>query len=318
MRKRTLGMTGLSISQLGFGSWPIAGSCGIPGYDASDPETARITIREAVAGGITLFDTADVYGDGAAETLLGEVLEPIRQDVTICTKGGWDLIQNAPNFSPKFLRDRVEASLGRLRTNFIDIYLLHSPPAHLIGIRDLYQPLVHLRERGRIRYIGVSVAHANDALLAIDVPEVEVIQLPYNLLLPDAEWGAFLYNRRGSAGKGLIIREALGNGLITGKYSHPSQFTKHDFRSTLSAEYLTQVQEQLNRLCPYRRQEESMVQFALRFVLDRPQVASVLVGARTPEQLQEALHVGEITPSPAIDGKLAASHRQNHKTLRWP
>lgn len=296
MRKRPLGNTGRFVSQIGFGTWPIAGSGGITGYGSCASETAKETIKAALAGGITLFDTADVYGDGFAESLLGELLLSTREDVIICTKGGWDLAQAGPNFTSDFLRSRVEASLSRLRSTYIDVYLLHNPPAHLIGVRDIYRPLVHLRKKGRILHIGVSVAHAEDALLALDVPEVEIIQLPYNLLLPNAEWGVFRNGQ--SSGKGIIIREALGNGLLTGKYTSASQFPRNDFRSTLPQNYFSQLQTQLNQVGPYRRAGESMVEFALRFVLDRPQVASVIVGARNPEQLAGHLLVKELTPSP--------------------
>lgn len=299
MRTRSLGKTGLVVSQIGFGSWPIAGSAGIIGYGSVDSDVAKETVRAALSGGITLYDTADVYGNGFAESILGEILEPVRQDVIICTKGGWDLSRQASNLDPDFLYERIMASLRRLRSDYIDIYLLHSPPPHLIGIKDIYYPLLKMRDKGFLRHIGISVSHPDEALLVLNMPEVEIIQVPYNLLLQDAERS--LFRSVDNSNVGVIVREALGNGMLTEKYDVNTQFPPDDFRAKWPSHFTVELFRQIRRLQAYKRRGESMVDLALRFVLECPQVAAVLAGARNPQQVYEHLKAGNIAALPLDD-----------------
>jgi aryl-alcohol dehydrogenase-like predicted oxidoreductase len=294
MLQRPLGATGITVSQVGFGSWAIGGNTGIKGYGPSEHLVAEDTVKAAFRAGITLYDTADVYGEGVAESIIGAVLEPVRHNVVLCTKGGWDLSRGAPNLVPSYLHTCVTKSLKRLRTNFIDIYLLHNPPPHLIGIRETYRPLIELRERGILGHIGVSVSCPNEALLALDVPDVEVVQVPYNMLIPDAE--VQLFPLAAENGVGIIAREALGNGLLTGKYNRETRFPKDDFRSDWPTGWIEGVLQQVQIFNAYRRNGESMIDLALRFVLERPQVASVVVGARNPEQVSDHIRAGVVRP----------------------
>jgi aryl-alcohol dehydrogenase-like predicted oxidoreductase len=276
-----------------LGTWPIAGSDGIPGYGRFDEERGRTVLESAIAAGLTLFDTASVYGAGAAERLLGDVLERMSAPAIVCTKGGWDLERGAFNPDPSFVSRDFERSRQRLRRARVDIYLLHSPPPELIGVRELYRPLVALRRANQVQHIGVSVRALPDAWLTLDRPEVEVVELPFNIALAD---GSDVLARLAAAGKGVIVREALGNGLLTGKYRIGARFEEGDFRSQWPAG-VTDAQKHLRAWAPYRRRTESWVRFALRFVLDRPEVSTVVVGASQPGQLEELTVAAAVAPS---------------------
>lgn len=293
MLTRELGRSGLHCSQVALGTWPLAGSTGILGYAGIDETVAHDIVTTAIASGVTLFDTANVYGDGLAERLLGKLLAPSH---LVCTKGGWDVERGRFNSDPAFIEEAFLRSRERLSRQVVDIYLLHNPPGHLIGVADLYRPLLSLRSRGLVRLIGVSVATPRDAWLTLDVDHVDVVQLPYNFALSEADQG-FL-QRAHAQGRAVLVREALGNGLLTGKYRSVSQFSRDDFRSRWPADLVTTAAAALAEWQPFRRAGESWVEFALRFVLDRPEVSAVVVGARTVEQIIESIRAGSTRCGP--------------------
>ncbi len=297
MLARRLGKIATGMSQIGLGTWPLAGNAGLDGYGTVDPECAEATVVAALAAGITLFDTASVYGDGFAESLLGRLLPQGRSAPLLCTKGGFRQFAQGKALHPRDLEAEVAASRERLRRTVIDIYLLHNPPPHLIGLPELYRPLLELRDRGWIAHIGISVAQAGDAWLALDRPEVEIVQLPFNLLNMEADQG--LLSRAAGLGKTILARETLANGMLSGRYGPTSTFAAGDFRRALPMDVKTSIATGMAALEAYRRQDESWVDFSLRFVLDRPEISSAIVGARTPEQVRALVKAGTIPPSPS-------------------
>lgn len=289
MKTRPLGLTGRTVSQAGLGTWPLAGNRGLRGYGAADPEAAEATILAALDAGVTFFDTAGIYGDGLAEELLGRLLPAERARFTLCTKGGWHP-ESGFHGDGRRLEAEVDASRERLQTDCIDVYLLHNVPARLIGLPELHRPLLALRDRHRIRHAGVSVVYARDAWLTLDRPEIEVVELPYNLAHPDAAPLLPLLHR---AGKGVIVREALVSGMLRERAS----FAADDFRASLPPEVMAAVKEVKRTLDPYRRPGETWADFALRFVLDRAEVSCVAVGVRRPEQIEILKRAGRIAAS---------------------
>ncbi|ABC21563.1 aldo/keto reductase [Rhodospirillum rubrum F11] len=297
MRTRRLGKTALRASQVGLGTWPLAGNAGLAGYGAVDPERAEATVRAALAAGITLFDTAGIYGDGFAESLLGRLLPGGEGGAVVCTKGGFSHFAQGRAPDRRAFKAEVAASRDRLRREVIDIYLLHNPPPVLIGLPDVYRPLQDLRDHGWIGHIGVSVARAIDGWLALDRPEVEVVQLPFNLLNTQADQG--LLSRAADLGKAVLAREVLANGWLSGRYGPASTFAAGDFRQHLPAEVKAAIAGDRAALEPYRRPGESWVDFSLRFVLDRPEISSAIVGARHPQQIEALSKAGTLSPSPS-------------------
>ena len=296
MRTRPIGQSGKRVTQIGLGTWPLAGDAGIGGYGPVDPASAEETVRAALSAGITLFETANVYGDGFAEDLLGRLVPDDNGRYLICTKGGFGQFDRMDNFHPDGLEKECLESRERLRRETVDIYLVHNPPPQMIGLPDLYRPLLRLKERGYISHIGVSVRLVQDAWLALDRPEVEVIQLPFNLLQTDAEQG--LLHRAYQQGKGVFARETLANGILSGHYSPKSMFGEGDFRQDLPDHIWKAVQQAHSVYDRYRRTGENWVDFALRYVLDRPEISSAVVGSRKPEHIASLVKAGAISSSP--------------------
>lgn len=304
MLERPLGMTGLKVSQIGLGTWPLAGNEGLAGYGRVVVEQAEATIEAALEAGIFLFETGSVYGCGLAEQLLGRALHG-RADAIVVTKGGFSKFSQGQAIEAQELLKEFHLSRERLQRETIDVYLLHNPPPHLIGLRESYRPLLRLRERGLVRKIGVAVAQPSHAWLALDRPEVEVIQIPFNVLQSEAEFG--LLERASSLGKGILARETLLNGLLAGRYNRLTRFPGDDFRAEIPATTRNAVFDAMDGLEPFRRPNESWVDFALRFVLDRPEISCAVVGARRAEQIQALARAGQLSSSPLRHQSIGAA-----------
>src|SRR6201997_2800735 len=218
MRYRTLGSTGLKVSEVGFGAWAIGGNTHGNSYGPTDDEVSIGAIQKAVELGCNFFDTADVYGHGHSEEVLGAALDGIRSDVIIATKVGGNFYNRAVNpllipritaalgrpladvapdaalpvthdacFSPSYLRFAVEQSLRRLRTDYIDLLQLHNPTLGLIADPETYGVLDELKAEGKIRFYGVSVHPPEEGLAAVEVTRPDTVQIVYNIVRRAAE-----------------------------------------------------------------------------------------------------------------------------------
>ena len=170
MKERRLGRTGLRISEIGFGCWPIGGGS----YGPVRDENSLDALEVAWDSGVNFFDTADVYGEGHAEELLSRFLkEKSRDRIVIATKAGWDFYHGAhkKDFSPAYLRSACEKSLRRLGVEAIDLFQLHNPSLETIQRKDTVTALELLRKEGKIRFIGISVHTEVEAFAALqDLP----------------------------------------------------------------------------------------------------------------------------------------------------
>lgn len=295
-RYRTLGKTGLEVFELGFGGWAIGGNRSGWSYGPTDDRSSLRAVQTALDLGCNFFDTADWYGHGHSEELLGRALRARRSDVVISTKVGFDFYHGGSefNFHPAYLRFALHQSLRRLATDYVDLYQLHNPPPEVLFDPDVIEALARLREQGCVRSIGVSAASIDDGLEAVRAGWPETIQAPYNLIAPEAE--AVLFPAASAAGMGMIVREPLANGMLSGKYQPSSRFSPDDIRSHWPPETLWRIGQQVELLRPYVRPDETMAQLALRFVLESPYVSVVLAGCKTPEQARENF----ATHSPSI------------------
>src|SRR4029077_10109880 len=267
VKRRVLGRTGLAVSAIGFGAWAVGGnrfgnSCGA----TDDAESAR-AVRRAHELGCSLFDTADVYGHGHSEEVLGAALGGIRSDVIIATKVGGNFYNRAVNpllipritealgrplaevapdaalpvthdacFSPTYVRFAVEQSLRRLRTDYIDLLQLHNPTLGLIADPETYRVLDELKAEGKIRFYGVSVHPPEEGLAAIEGTRPDPVQIVYNIVRRAAETRVFPSAR--TANVGVIPREPLANGFLAGKYRQESIWEKGDIRPLMPRPYV--------------------------------------------------------------------------------
>ncbi|TLZ92160.1 MAG: aldo/keto reductase, partial [Methanobacteriota archaeon] len=180
MQRRPLGKTGLQVSEIGFGAWAIGGNAHGNSYGPTDDGESIAAVQKAVDLGVNFFDTADVYGWGHSEEVLGKALEGRRDQVHLATKVGGDFYHGGvrANFDPGYIAFALERSLQRLRTDHVDLYQLHNPPAETVADPAAYEVLETLKAEGKIVSYGVSVHEPMEASLCLESGKPEVLQIP--------------------------------------------------------------------------------------------------------------------------------------------
>lgn len=309
MRYQGLGASDLDVSAVGLGTWAIAGNKWGP---SDDRESIR-GVQLAVDLGATLVDTVDAFGDGHGEELLGEALRGRRHVVRLVTKGGVDFYRrpNRQDFTPAYLEVALGHSLRRLRTDYVDVYMLHSPPADVLRDRQVYDFLDSMRASGRILAYGASVADTGDAMAAIEAGRVSCLMVPYNIL--DQEMGRDVFPAADRAGIGIVARAPLALGVLTGALTSETEFHPLDFRSAWNRdEYLRRL-EKVGRLGWLVHDDvRSLAQAAIAFTLSHPAVAAATPGFRTAEQVADNLRAGDLFPLPQEDlDELAAMYEDD-------
>lgn len=297
MEYRTFGTTDLRVSVVGFGTWPIGGAR----YGPSDDRDAVSAIHAALDAGITCFDTAPTYGNGHAEELLGSALGPRRSDVVIVTKGGliWDEQSRVlgRDSSKGYLERLVEDSLRRLRTDYIDLYLIHWPDRDT-PIDESMATLEAIVRSGKVRYIGVSNFDRRllrAAAAALRDQPLAANQVSFSLF--DRRWERDTFAVCAELGVGVMAYGTLAYGLLTGAFSSATAFDPSDWRASANVfgqpllapgnfEHNLAVVEQLAALAD--RKGVTLPQLALAWVIAHPAVTVGLVGARTATETADS------------------------------
>ena len=307
MQYRVLGRTGIRVSEIGFGAWAIGGNAHGNSYGPTDDVVSRDAVRKAVDLGCNFFDTADVYGWGHSEQVLGEALEDRRNEICLATKVGGDFYHGGVrlNFEPGYIAFALEQSLRRLRTDHVDLYQLHNPPAEMMGDPATYESLELLKAEHKIEHYGVSIHHPMEGLLCPDAGKPETLQLPFSLLHQD--WIDRLFDAARKANVGIIAREPLGNGFLTGALRGDAQFPAGDIRSHWPLSMVAGRSAIAERLRFLMRESRTQAQAALRFVLAFPEVSVAIPGAKTAAQVVENLGASD---SPPLTGNELAQARQ--------
>jgi aryl-alcohol dehydrogenase-like predicted oxidoreductase len=292
---RTLGKTGLTVSAVGFGGWAIGGGLG-----TVRDETSHAAVERALERGITFFDTADCYGFGRSEVVLGEVLRGVRDDVVIATKAGSDFY--ARHHGKRYDRDHLcmalAKSLERMGLERVDLFQLHDPPIDAILSEETISSLEHLKAEGLCRHIGASVHTLEEARAVVMAGVYETLQIAYsvayqwvpNRVLPAAR----------EAGLGVIAREPLSQGLLTGKYDRDYVFPEGDWRSTLGSDlrvYLDALQGSMRRYFHGRHgMDRSLAALCIQLPLQHPAVSTVIVSCKTRSQVDRNVAVTDLPP----------------------
>lgn len=292
MRKRPLGKTTLQVSELALGTWGLSGD----GYGpVSEVEVDRV-IDRALAVGIDLFDTADVYGRGEMERRLGKRLKDAGATYVV-TKIGTDLEGLPPTkrFDPAYLRTAFERSQERLARDVVDVVLLHNPTVAAMRAKEPLAYLKELKEAGKIRAFGVSAGSADVARSALR-DEVDVIEIAYNAFLPgDLHEVAVDVSESGA---GVLARSVLAHGLLAGQWSSEREFYPNDHRADRwnRDEFRTRIR-QLDALRPLvTGAVVSLRSAALRFVLANNIVSSAVLGPRSVAQLDQLIREAGMPP----------------------
>lgn len=297
MQYRTLGQTDVQVSEVGLGAMPFGGMVTQAdgtqsGWSGTDDQEFIALVHRAEALGVNLLDTAEAYGNGHGETVVGEALQGRRDKWIIATKVRPNQGIDAHTPNDLAVRQRLttacEQSLRRLQTDYIDVYQLHAIP-YPWAMSVVMETLAQLRQAGKIRWYGISTNNRE----AIDQLRVygplHVLQIGYNMLERSAD--ALLHWAR-EAHIGTLIRVPLAKGMLTGKYSGPQAMAlppgdhRYDrFRLPVTMDGL----QKLPQLGFLQTPKRSLVQAAVRFVLDHPGVSSVIAGAKTRQQIEENL-----------------------------
>ncbi len=296
LEKRALGTTGISVNPIGIGLWAMGGKSWGPTDDA---ESLQV-LERALDMGIDFFDTADVYGDGHSEELLGRSMKGRRSRFIVGTKIGWQQFDRKNNASayttPEKVIAGVETNLKRLQTDYIDVLQWH------VDFREPTMEAViagcqRLKQKGKIRAYGLS---ASDAayIKEFSSQDAETLQIDYSILNRTPEKEVFPYCRERRIGT--IIRGGLAMGLLTGKFTSSASFDPSDFRSKWITDERQHAQF-LEDLRTVDRLKEafpgySLAQLALLFILGNPDVAVVIPGAKRVSQLEANFHTAELEP----------------------
>lgn len=300
MTQRPLGRTGLHVSEVGLGTWAFASQI----YGDVSASAADATVRAALDAGVTVFDTAPLYGsperDGIAETILGRALGADRERVLISTKfGRYATDGAAPHFHARRARESVEGSLRRLGTDRLDLLFFHSPFGPDDVHDDVWAELAALRDEGKVRVVGHSVSRFADteAMARRWAAErrIGVVQVVYSLMNREA---AGLVADLGADGVGVVAREALANGFLSGTVTPATVFAPGHLNARYPPDEIAARARYADALAGLlvRDDVRSLPQAAFRWVLDDPHVSLVLSGATTPAQLADAVAAAAARP----------------------
>jgi aryl-alcohol dehydrogenase-like predicted oxidoreductase len=304
MKYRALGRTGWNVSEISFGAWAIGGSWG----NVNDRESLR-ALHQAIDSGVNFIDTADVYGMGRSERLVSCLKSERSEEIIVATKAGRKLpSQTVEGYSRENLTGWVEESLRNLRTDALDLLQLHCPSTDLYYHPEIFGVLDDLVKAGKIRYYGVSVERVEEALKAIEYPNVQTVQIIFNcfrqrpieLLFPQARQKQI----------GILARVPLASGLLTGKFRRDSRFDPEDHRNfnrhgeafdvgeTFSGVDYEAALQAVDGIRPFVPSGTSMAQFALKWILMFDAVSCAIPGGKSPEQVADNCRASDLPSLP--------------------
>jgi aryl-alcohol dehydrogenase-like predicted oxidoreductase len=300
---RNLGETGMRVSAISLGTWAFGSEWGTVSDDDS-----YAALNKAIDLGVNFLDTADVYGDGRSEKLIGRLLKERPDDeIFVATKAGRRLDPHAAeDYSYGNLSRFVERSLENLRLEALDLLQLHCPPTEVYRQDETFEALDRLQEAGKVKNYGVSVEKVEEARMALDYPGVKTVQVIFNIFRqrPAEEFFPLAEERN----VGVIARVPLASGLLSGKMSADREFSEDDHRnfnregqafdrgetfSGVNFETGLRAVEELKELVP---EGYTLAQLALRWILMHPAVSCAIPGAKRPDQAEDNLAAAEMPP----------------------
>ncbi len=295
MNYRNFSGNNFQVSEIGFGAWGLGGDA----YGAISKSHAKQLLLDAFKNGITFYDTADMYGDGRSEKLIGEVFKHKRDQVIIATKVGhepgmgWDYPQN---FSSEYIYTAIDKSLKRLKTDYVDVYQFHSPDISILDDPSVFEALLMLKKQGKIRVIGISTRSPDDALIAIKKYPFQSLQVNFNLMdLRILENG--LLSETDKNDVAVIARTPLCFGYLAGFSTKDMSFDGKDHRNKWPKEKLQLWEYSSKQYEPFINQKNiTPAQFALKFVLSYKSIQTVIPGMMNTYQVSENVATSDIAP----------------------
>ena len=307
---RALGRTGWTVSEISFGAWAIGGAWG----DVSDAD-AMGALHAAVDAGINFLDTADVYGNGRSERHIAQLKKERKEEIVVATKVGRKLPkQTVEGYSELNLAGWVEENLKNLNTDCLDLVQLHCPPTDAYYHPEIFGRMDALVDAGKIRYYGVSVERVEEALKAIEYPNVQTVQIIFNCFRQRP--AELFFEQAKQKQVGILARVPLASGMLTGKLTKASQFAADDHRnfnrhgemfdvgetfSGVDYDVALEAVEALRGLIPAGM---TMPQFALKWILMFDAVSCAIPGGKRPEQVADNARASEL---PGLSAEVMAA-----------
>ncbi|MGO8671113.1 MAG: aldo/keto reductase [Capsulimonadaceae bacterium] len=313
MQYRNFGKSELTASVVGFGVWTVSTTM----WGITDEAVRLSLLRRAFELGVTFYDTADVYGDGAGETVLRAALGEHRDEIVIATKFGYDFYnypgpqpgqrERPHDWSPAYLKRACEESLRRLRTDHIDLYQLHNCRVDAILSDDLFAALEELRAEGKIRHIGtalgpaIDIRQSHEGVVSFESRKVTSVQIIYSLL--EQMLGDPVFAAARATGGGVMVRVPHASGLLEGVYTAETDFAPGDHRhfrvntSERRKEWLEDGLKKIEQLdFLVRGTGRTLSQAALQFVWHEPTLASAIPNIYDLKQLEEFCAAADTPP----------------------
>lgn len=303
MNYRKLGKTNFNISEIALGTWQVGGKWGSPFND----KTADELINTAIDNGVNFIDTADVYENGLSETAVGRVVRSRSERIYVATKCGRHINPHInEGYQPKVLQKFVEDSLKRTGLETIDLIQLHCPPAEVYYRPEIFELFDRLKEQGKIQNLGVSVEKVDEAMKAIEYPNVTTIQIIFNLFRQKPS--ELFFQEAQKKDVGIIARVPLASGLLTGLFDAKTTFGVQDHRnfnrngeafdkgetfSGLDYELGLKAVEELKNLFPG---VTNLAPIALQWILSFDAVSCIIPGASKTSHVQSNISVYDLTP----------------------
>jgi aryl-alcohol dehydrogenase-like predicted oxidoreductase len=308
MKYRTLGKTGLNVSEISLGTWQVGGKWG----SEFNFKNAENIINTAIDNGVNFIDTADVYSEKLSEKIVGKVVRSRSEDVYIATKCGRQLNpHNNEAYTPLVLRKFVEDSLSNLGIDRIDLIQLHCPPTEVYYRPDIFALFDDLTKEGKIRNYGVSVQTVEEALKAIEYEGVSTIQIIFNMFRQRPS--ELFFKEAKKKNVGILARVPLASGLLTGKFNKATTFEKDDHRNfnrngeafdkgeTFSGIDYNLGLKAVEELKQVFNNSESLAQKALQWILTFNEVSCVIPGASSIEQVLSNINTYKARPISDIE-----------------
>jgi aryl-alcohol dehydrogenase-like predicted oxidoreductase len=301
LSKRPFGNTGLHVSPLAFGAWSIGGPAQMGGkqigWSGVDDAESLDALQAAFDAGINCFDTADAYGRGHSEMLMGRAFKKNRDKIIISSKFGMvdDPSGFKLDFSRQHLLEACEASLKRLGTDYLDIYLLHLVLDFHPLADETQKGLEELKKSGKIRHFGVSVQFPHQGIEQLDKQFGDSMMIEYSPL--KRQGVEAVLDRAKQQGVGVITRGALEKGLLSGKYQPGHRFDAQDVRSRIPTDYIDRVLTNVGKLkAKAAREKWSLLGMSLQFQLAQSGCSTITVGMKTALEEKHRHNWNEIIP----------------------
>jgi aryl-alcohol dehydrogenase-like predicted oxidoreductase len=305
MQYRTLGRTGIDISAVSLGAWEIGGAVTLTfeglgtiphGWGATDDAASLELIARCREAGVNFIDTAPIYGDGHSEEIIGQALQGCREEWVVCTKGGHGATEGRAwsDFSKDKLFWQMDESLRRLRTDHVDVYLLHGPSAEDIARGECLEALQIMQQQGKARFVGVSIGPNEMGVELIERGVVDVLQQSLSLISPQAAESLLPAAVKGNVG--LVARGVFGQGFLPGTVKADQTFHDDDRRSWQSADSKAALAAKAEALRALTGPERSLAQLCVQYVLSLPGVTTVIAGTSKWSHMAENLAALDCPP----------------------